>query len=142
VTFSIVHDSEVTGLRVSALDAPTSHLRELRLGSGVLGDQTNEVVQEFASRAFRQLVLFGQACGELVERNRTVPAMLSPYIRPQLRAVGKRYDSELEGNRLFAASVFDRPSHGGRPAGSCVGAMGNNSTPHAGQAAGHWACKR
>ena len=33
----------------------------------VLGDQTDEVVQEFASRAFRQLVLFGQACGELVD---------------------------------------------------------------------------
>ena len=36
----------------------------------VLGDQTDEIVQKFASRAFGQLVLFGQACRELVERNR------------------------------------------------------------------------
>ena len=36
----------------------------------VLGDQTDEVVQEFASRAFRQLMFFGQARGELGERNR------------------------------------------------------------------------
>src|SRR6516225_10162693 len=38
----------------------------------VLGDQTDEVVQEFASRAFRQLMFFGQARGELGERNRDV----------------------------------------------------------------------
>ena len=30
----------------------------------VLSDQSDKVVQEFASRAFRQLVFFGQACSE------------------------------------------------------------------------------
>ena len=35
----------------------------------MLGDQTDEVVEEFASRAFCQLMLFGQARGELGQRN-------------------------------------------------------------------------
>jgi hypothetical protein len=35
----------------------------------MLGYQTDEVIQEFASRAFRHLVFFGQSSGELVERN-------------------------------------------------------------------------
>ena len=57
----------------------------------VLGDQTDEVVQEFASRAFRQLVFFGQACGELGERNRNVVCHAIPLgARINARAVGKR----------------------------------------------------
>ena len=44
----------------------------------VLGDQTDEVVQEFAPRAFRQLVFFGQACGELGERNRNCVCHVIP----------------------------------------------------------------
>jgi hypothetical protein len=47
----------------------------------MLGDQTDEVVQEFASCAFRQFVLFGQACGELGGVIVTLSAMLSPQIR-------------------------------------------------------------
>jgi hypothetical protein len=49
----------------------------------VLGDQTDEVVQEFASRAFRQLMLFSQTCGELVEiiaKLATIIAKLNPII--------------------------------------------------------------
>src|SRR5262249_2327107 len=44
----------------------------------MLGDQTDEVVQEFAPRAFRQLVFFGQACAELGERNRNVVCHVIP----------------------------------------------------------------
>ena len=66
----------------------------------MLGDQTDEVVQEFAPRAFRQLVFFGQACGELGERNRNVVCHAIPLVaRINARAVGKRYDSEAEGNQ-------------------------------------------
>ena len=33
----------------------------------MLGHQSDKVVEEFAPRPFCQLVLFGQACGELVD---------------------------------------------------------------------------
>jgi hypothetical protein len=35
--------------------------------------------RKFAPRPFRQLVLFGQACGELVERNRNFGQPSFPY---------------------------------------------------------------
>ena len=47
----------------------------------MLGDQTDEVVQEFASRAFRQLVFFGQAAASWVSEIVTLSAMLSPWMR-------------------------------------------------------------
>src|SRR6516225_11973665 len=53
----------------------------------VLGDQTDEVVQELAPRAFRQLVLFSQACGELGERNRNLVSHLYLPRRAHRRAV-------------------------------------------------------
>jgi hypothetical protein len=62
----------------------------------MFGDQSDEVVEEFAPRPIRQLVLFGQACGELVKRNRNIvspgasgddarpkPAGFYPSPRPQ-----------------------------------------------------------
>jgi len=46
----------------------------------MLGDQSDQVVKEFALRPFRQLVLFGQACGELGKRNRKLVSHLFPLV--------------------------------------------------------------
>src|SRR6516164_3052839 len=53
-------------------------------------NQTDEVVQELAPRAFRQLVLFSQACGELGERNRNLVSHLYLPRRAHRRAVSGR----------------------------------------------------
>jgi hypothetical protein len=63
----------------------------------MLGDQSDQVVKEFALRPFRQLVLFGQACGELGKRNRKLVSHLFPLQAvEELSRVRKRRTDDLE----------------------------------------------
>jgi hypothetical protein len=57
-------------------------------------------------------VLFGQSSGELGERNSNCACHAIPQKRALMRPVGRRYDSEVEGNRLFAVSTA-HPVEGG-----------------------------
>ena len=68
----------------------------------MLGDQSDKVVEEFAPRPFCQLVLFGQACGELGKRNRNLVGHLFPPRRARIALSERDMIRKKKETRHFA----------------------------------------